>query len=204
MGRYKILNVTVQTPLVTVVRLFLGCFEFLGVRAYQWIFDLCVGYSRLMDISIFREILKRLVHAVFLKTKVENSFRFGHHAKSKQGRRRGGALKKNFSHLVFIFIFLNMFIISAASAQTAEQCYDTANVGEVGQAGWAGCEGMLIVSQAQLYDAASNNTFAITSGGVNYTFSDTANNIFTGQVESMSELFQVFRVQRRYKLLGRE
>jgi hypothetical protein len=189
-------NTAKQNALETIVRLFLALLGSLGLRTYQWIFDLCVGYSRRIEISTFSEILKRLVHAVFLKTKAEDSFSLDNPAKSNQGRLVGGALR-GFSLLIFTFIFLNTFIISAASAQTASQCYDAANVGQVGEVGWTGCGGMLIVDNAALAAVASgevevggNATFAIQGpDGNTYTFANSTYNIFTGQVTSLNRLF---------------
>ena len=94
--------------------------------------------------------------------------------------------------LIVIFLFFAFVVFpSSASAQTTAQCYNSANVGTVGQAGWAGCAGMLIVDDATLRDATGtgDNSFAITSGGVTYTFADDGLNVFTGQVTDMSSLF---------------
>ena len=98
--------------------------------------------------------------------------------------------------LIVIFLFFAFVVFpSSASAQTTAQCYNSANVGTVGQAGWAGCAGMLIVDDATLRGAGSDatgtgdNSFAITSGGVTYTFADDGLNVFTGQVTDMGLLF---------------
>ena len=95
--------------------------------------------------------------------------------------------------LIVIFLFFAFVVFpSSASAQTTAQCYNSANVGTVGQAGWAGCAGMLIVDGAMLRGATGltgDNSFAITSGGVTYTFADDGLNVFTGQVTDMGLLF---------------
>jgi surface protein len=76
-----------------------------------------------------------------------------------------------------------------AVAQTDSRCYDTANAGTVGQDGWTGCEDMYIVTDLAELQTATNNNYTITLNEVAYTFGDSANNVFTGQVTSMSELF---------------
>jgi hypothetical protein len=82
-------------------------------------------------------------------------------------------------------------LTSAAQAQTSVECYNAANAQTVGQAGWTGCEGMYIVrDKAELVAAITAGApFRITFGGTDYTFANSANNIFTGQVTDMSELF---------------
>lgn len=83
------------------------------------------------------------------------------------------------------------------------ECYDKANLGTVGNA--PGCKGMLIVKESTLRSVASENAdpeggfrvdgaghgnFEIFHDGVIYTFADSENNIFTGQVVDMSYLFR--------------
>jgi len=76
----------------------------------------------------------------------------------------------------------------AAQAQTNPECYNAANAQSVGQVGWTGCEGMYIArDRAELVAAGFGRE--ITLGTVDYTFGDSANNVFTGQVTDMSSLF---------------
>lgn len=84
----------------------------------------------------------------------------------------------------------------AGQDTAAADCYDASNVGAVGQAGWTGnCEGMLIVDTAMLRAAASPNvggnaSFEISGpDSTSYTFSNTSNRIFTGQVTDLTDLF---------------
>ena len=70
-------------------------------------------------------------------------------------------------------------------------CYERANVGTVGTAGE--CNQMLIVDRAMLVEAthiANGEDKAIRLGGSDYTFGDSAHNIFTGQVTDMHDLFE--------------
>ena len=77
-----------------------------------------------------------------------------------------------------------------AQAQTDSRCYEADNAGTVGETGWTGCAGMYIVADlAELEDARDNNNYTITYNSVDYTFADSDNNIFTGQVTSLNSLF---------------
>lgn len=84
---------------------------------------------------------------------------------------------------------------SESITQTSPDCYDPVNINTIWQAWWNWCEGMLIVDNALLRWSASsavwwNESFQITWPDlVSYTFWDDANNIFTGQVTDMSNLF---------------
>ena len=75
----------------------------------------------------------------------------------------------------------------------AFDCYDPSNVGLVGTDG--PCDGMLVAHGGMLVAAASSagggdESFSITGpDGQEYTFADSANNVFTGQVSVMSGLF---------------
>lgn len=91
--------------------------------------------------------------------------------------------------VVFVSLMLTTLAVpGAAQAQTHPECYNVANAQTVGQVGWTGCEGMYIVlNQAEL--AAARAARQISFGGVDYTFGNSANNVFTGQVTSMSFLF---------------
>lgn len=70
-------------------------------------------------------------------------------------------------------------------------CFDYSNIGFVGPRGV--CEDMLVVNRAMLdgaLDLSGGIDKYITHNGINYTFGDSANNVFTGQVTDMSSLFQ--------------
>ena len=85
------------------------------------------------------------------------------------------------------FCFLFGFVLG--QAQTDARCYDAANAGTVGEADWTGCAGMYIVVDRDDLVSGINNGFTITHDGVDYTFGDSAYNIFTGQVTTMYNLF---------------
>ena len=80
-----------------------------------------------------------------------------------------------------------------AVAQNADpRCYDSTNAGSVGAADWAGCAGLYIIADlAELISARNNNYTINHSDGNDYTFEDSAFNIFTGQVTSMVDLFRI-------------
>ncbi|MFT4312713.1 MAG: BspA family leucine-rich repeat surface protein [Candidatus Woesearchaeota archaeon] len=86
------------------------------------------------------------------------------------------------------------------------RCYNPSNVGKIGS--WDGCNGMLIVDDHMLFGGVKNARecrgpypsqcpignyeyrFVIYDDNDNmFTFTDDANNIFTGQVQSMAGLF---------------
>lgn len=77
----------------------------------------------------------------------------------------------------------------AAQAQTHAECYNSANAGSVGQAGWTGCEEMYIVADLAELLAGVSAGYKISHSGTYYTFGDSANNVFTGQVTSLASLF---------------
>lgn len=87
-------------------------------------------------------------------------------------------------------------VSASGPAATDAACYDSNNVNTIGQAGWTGCEGMLIVDDAMLAAAGSSSaggdeSFSIVGPDSDvYTFADSANNIFTGQVTTLNNLFQ--------------
>lgn len=72
-------------------------------------------------------------------------------------------------------------------------CYNSSNIGTLRT--WEGCNDMFIVNESMLDFAITNNLinlgedFYYTYNGINYTFGDSAYNIFTGQVTDMSNLF---------------
>lgn len=97
--------------------------------------------------------------------------------------------------LLPLFVVAALIVLSHAQAlhaQTANQCYDPINAQTVGDPSWTGCAGMYIVKdRAELVSATSNGApYRINFAGIDYTFSDTANNIFTGQVTQMQRLFE--------------
>ncbi|GEM_PF-6252426 len=75
----------------------------------------------------------------------------------------------------------------AARAQTNAECYNPVNAGTVGH--WTGCAGMYIVRDLDDLIDGCDAGYKFAIGGVDYTFGDSANNIFTGQVTDMHELF---------------
>lgn len=72
---------------------------------------------------------------------------------------------------------------------TSKQCYDPANMGKIG--GWPGCDGMLIVSREMMLREVSpingGEDMQIThqETGRVFTYGDSSDNIFTGQVTNM-------------------
>lgn len=100
---------------------------------------------------------------------------------------------KNLYYIPVIIVFC---FVNTAWAQTDSNCY-TAPTGIIGNPAWNGCANMYIASTNDLRGVASssaggNGDFYIDFGSpsVRYTFTDDANNIFTGQVTDMSRLFQ--------------
>lgn len=89
----------------------------------------------------------------------------------------------------FFISFIFLFGFALGQAQTDSRCYDAANAGTVGQTGWTGCEDMYIVNDLEELETAVTNNYTITHNEVDYTFGDSANNIFTGQVTSLNQLF---------------
>jgi surface protein len=79
-------------------------------------------------------------------------------------------------------------------------CYDSSNIGKIGN--MTGCNDMLIVNNDMLHSAGGakgyttgttpgNETFAINhiESGRNFTFENSEDNIFTGQVTTLNQLF---------------
>ncbi|ADC73133.1 lipoprotein (plasmid) [Thioalkalivibrio sp. K90mix] len=92
---------------------------------------------------------------------------------------------------------------NGAPEAAAEDCYDPDNIGQVGE--WSGCEGMLIVDDHMLREAASNaigirgdDSFNVAPGDAyapenlteTFTFEQDGRDVFTGQVVNMSSLFR--------------
>ena len=82
-----------------------------------------------------------------------------------------------------------LLFASGATAQTHAECYNPTNAQTVGQVGWTGCEGMYIVKDKAEMLAGVSAGYKITHNLVDYTFGDSANNLFTGQVMNMSSVF---------------
>ncbi|WP_417600174.1 HYR domain-containing protein [Pararhodobacter oceanensis] len=83
-----------------------------------------------------------------------------------------------------------LFSLAAAGASTHAdpRCYDPSNAGQVGALEWTGCAGMYIVVDGdQLRAGVSKSRIDI--GSVRYWFGDFGNNVFTGQVTDMRDLF---------------
>jgi len=81
-------------------------------------------------------------------------------------------------------------VLSGATA-----CLSPSSVGLIGELGWTGCEGMLIVDNALLRSAGSalidgDETFTLSGpDSETYTFAQSGQDIFTGQVTDFSDLF---------------
>ncbi|MFL2765981.1 MAG: BspA family leucine-rich repeat surface protein [Paracoccaceae bacterium] len=87
--------------------------------------------------------------------------------------------------LVFTLIFVNF------GKTVAANCY-TASVNTIGTS--SPCTGMLIVDFNMLSTALNNRTYAIEGpDGVSYTLTDSAKNVFTGQLTTMENLFRYTR-----------
>lgn len=86
------------------------------------------------------------------------------------------------------------FNSNSITSFTDSNCFNSSNINTTGS--WEGCDGMLIVNKTMLDYAVDNNPinsgedFFLNYGGINYTFGDSQYNIFTGQVTSLSNLFQ--------------
>ena len=87
--------------------------------------------------------------------------------------------------LVFTLIFVNF------GKTVAANCY-TASINTIGTT--SPCTGMLIVDFNMLATALNNRTYAIEGpDGVTYTLTDSAKNVFTGQLTTMEGLFRYQR-----------
>ena len=87
--------------------------------------------------------------------------------------------------LVFTLIFVNF------GKTVAANCY-TASINTIGTS--SPCTGMLIVDFNMLATALNNRTYAIEGpDGVSYTLTDSAKNVFTGQLTTMEGLFRYQR-----------
>ena len=75
-------------------------------------------------------------------------------------------------------------LISTGKAK-ADNC---TKIGEIGDSGV--CNGMLIVNRDDLKNAIADDSYTIQKDGVNYTFGDDANNVYTGNIKSFSNLFK--------------
>ena len=96
--------------------------------------------------------------------------------------------------LRMIVILLAGMLATTANADIAgthAECYNTANAQTVGDPSWTGCAGMYIVKDREelLTAISAGAPYKITYNTVDYTFADSANNIFTGQVTGMEGLF---------------
>ena len=67
-------------------------------------------------------------------------------------------------------------------------CFARKNIGIVG--GHGVCKGLLIVDRTMLDAAIADKSYELIKDGVTYTFGDSADNIFTGQVTTMIGLFE--------------
>lgn len=87
----------------------------------------------------------------------------------------------------FIRFFACVFLLFCnVSVANASDCLDPANLGTVGNSGE--CAGMLIVNRAMLFTAKNDGTYAINGADGNvYTFGNSQYNIFTGQVDNLTQ-----------------
>ena len=107
---------------------------------------------------------------------------------------------KSLFFVVVISMLGAVALAGGAQAQTAhENCYLASNKGSVGQSEWTGCAVMYIVNDIHELISAVSNGYKITHNGVDYTFADSTNNIFTGEVESLSRLFELWGVDSSTK-----
>ena len=67
-------------------------------------------------------------------------------------------------------------------------CFDTKNIGIVGSHGV--CKGLFIVDPTMLDGAIADESCELTKDRVTYTFGDSANRMFTGQVTKMIGSFE--------------
>ncbi len=90
----------------------------------------------------------------------------------------------------FIVVCVLYFLSASIGNVFAEEadCFDSSNVNTLGPSGTS-CSGMLIVDRSMLLDATTSGSDKyITYSGTNYTFGDSAYDIFTGQVTNMNKL----------------
>ena len=77
------------------------------------------------------------------------------------------------------------------SPRTNSECYNSANANTVGNASWNGCANMYIVANKAKLEQGRDGGHKFTVDGTDYTFANSDNNIFTGQVTDMSSLFRL-------------
>lgn len=77
------------------------------------------------------------------------------------------------------------------SPRTNSECYNSANANTVGNASWNGCVNMYIVANKAKLEQGRDGGHKFTVDGTDYTFANSDNNIFTGQVTDMSSLFRL-------------
>ena len=82
-------------------------------------------------------------------------------------------------------------VTSVVELSAHPSCHDPNNVGTVGEMDWEGCEDMLIVDRNLLLSAEEiGQDRLISVNGRDFTFGYSEDNIFTGQISNMNNLFQ--------------
>ena len=92
-------------------------------------------------------------------------------------------------HFLFFTFFYSFF---SSNALADSECFNPSNINTVGPAGTV-CAEMLIVSKAMLLEAeevGNGSDFSISFDGTDYTFGNSANNIFTGQITDFNYIFK--------------
>ena len=96
--------------------------------------------------------------------------------------------KNVLNNLITKTLLRSVFLLTLFSGNKAQaNDYDCTSLGQVPSGG--DCAGMYIATRSDL-DAAISNNYVITHNGVNYTFTNDANNIYTGNIKNFSKLFK--------------
>ena len=95
--------------------------------------------------------------------------------------------KKALNISVTKFLLRGIFFLALIGTNRAK-ADNCAKIGEIGDSGV--CNGMLIVDKEDLKNAIADDSYSIQKDGVNYTFGDDANNVYTGNIKSFSNLFK--------------
>ena len=92
-------------------------------------------------------------------------------------------------HFLFFTFFYSFF---SSNALADSECFNPSNINTVGPAGTV-CADMLIVSKVMLLEAeevGNGSDFSISFDGTDYTFGNSANNVFTGQITDFNYIFK--------------
>jgi len=89
-------------------------------------------------------------------------------------------------YTVCLLLFSSIFAANLVAGES--ECFDSSNINTLGPSGTS-CSGMLIVNRSMLLNATTSGSDKyITYNGDNYTFGDSAYDVFTGQVTNMNKL----------------